>query len=245
MLSLRGSGVAKRGGSCGGSDMIPYRKFSDIQWGEFRTSQPPNPPKAPKVGDEEANDARTLDGLGALGAPTADPQNQPERDAVVANDLTGEKPRTGECGAKAAKPPKDGQHQPIAGRVFPRWASLCGTCSADWDAEDWRARFDERAGFLEHDGGWSRLEAEVRAFEQCIVEWLNANPSFSPAGRCIWCGKPGTPSAMVVPFGAGEHHAWLHAHCWPAWHHSRRAEATKALRTMGIAPRGSLGDQSE
>jgi len=245
VLSLRGSGVAKRGGSCGGSDMIPYRKFSDIQWGEFRTSQPPNPPKAPKVGDEEANDARTLDGLGALGAPTADPQNQPERDAVVANDLTGEKPRTGECGAKAAKPPKDGQHQPIAGRVFPRWASLCGTCSADWDAEDWRARFDERAGFLEHDGGWSRLEAEVQAFEQCIVEWLNANPSFSPAGRCAWCGKAETPSAMVLPFGAGEHHAWLHAHCWPAWHHSRRAEATKALRTMGIAPRGSLGDQSE
>ena len=242
MLSLRGSGVAKRGGSCGGSDMIPYRKFSDIQWGEFRTSQPPNPPK---VADEKATDARTLDGLGALGAPTSDPQNQPKRDASVTNDLTGENPRRGECGAKAAKPPKDGQHQPIAGRVFPRWASLCGTCSADWDAEDWRARFDERAGFLEHDGGWSRLEAEVQAFEQCIVEWLNANPSFSPAGRCIWCGKPGTPSAMVVPFGAGEHHAWLHAHCWPAWHHSRRAEATKALRTMGIAPRGSLGDQSE
>ena len=56
--------------------MIPYRKFSDIQWGEFRTSQPPNPSKAPKVGDEEANDARTLDGLGALGAPTADLQNK-------------------------------------------------------------------------------------------------------------------------------------------------------------------------
>jgi hypothetical protein len=81
-----------------------------------------------------------------------------------------------------------------------------------------------------------RVDAEVQAFEQCIVEWLNANPSFSPAGRCIWCGKPGTPSAIVVPFGAGEHHAWLHGHCWPAWHHSRRAEANKALRTMGIAP---------
>ena len=123
MLSLRGSGVAKRGASCGGSDMIPYRKFSDIQWGEFRTSQPPNPPKAPKVGDEEANDARTLDGLGALGAPTADPQNQPERDAVVANDLTGENPRTGECGAKAAKPPKDGQRIGLI-TVVPRRPSV-------------------------------------------------------------------------------------------------------------------------
>ena len=25
-----------------------------------------------------------------------------------------------------------------------------------WTAEDWQARFDERAGFLEHDGGLSR-----------------------------------------------------------------------------------------
>ena len=226
MLSLRGSGVAKRGASRAGSDMIAYRKFSDIQWGEFRTSQPPNPPKAPKVADEKANDARTLDGLGALGAPAADSQNQPEKDAVVANDLTGENRRTGEGGAKAAKPSKDGQQCATGGR-------------ADWGAEDWRAHFDERAGFLEHDGGWSRLETEVQAFEQCIVEWLNANPSFSPAGRCTWCGKPETPSAMVLPFGAGEHHAWLHADCWPAWRQSRRSEAVLALRRMGIAPRRS------
>ena len=98
---MRGSGVAKRGGSCGGPDMVPYRKFSDIQWGELRYSPPPNPPKASKVGDEEANNARTLDGLGALGAPTADPQNQPERDAVVANDLTARKPVVRKYGAKA------------------------------------------------------------------------------------------------------------------------------------------------
>ena len=54
MLLLRGNGVAKRGGSSGGADMIPYRKFSDIQWGEFRAPPPPNPPKAPKLNDEEA-----------------------------------------------------------------------------------------------------------------------------------------------------------------------------------------------
>jgi hypothetical protein len=219
--------------------MIPYRKFSDIQEGEFRTSQPPNPPKAPKVGDETTNDARTLDSLGALGAPTANPQNQPERDAVVANDSTGENPRTGGCGAKVAKPPKDGQHQPIAGRVVSRWASLCGACSADWDPDDWRARFDERAGFLEHDGGLSRLEAEAQAFASCIVEWLNFNPMPSSRGRCTWCGRPETPSAMVLQFGAGEQHAWLHAECWSAWHHSRKAEAATALRKMGIAPCGS------
>jgi hypothetical protein len=114
-----------------------------------------------------------------------------------------------------------------------------------WSAEDWRARFDERAGFLEHDGGLSPLDAEVKAFEYCIVEWLNANPVQSLAGRCAWCGKVETRSIKVVPFGAGEHHAWLHAYCWPAWHHSRRTEAAMALRTMGIAPRGSLGDHDD
>jgi hypothetical protein len=244
---LRGSGVAKRGASCGVSNMIPYRKFSDIQCGEFRTSQPPNPPKAPKVGDEEANDARTLDGLGALvGAPTADPQNQLERDAVVANDLTGENPRTGECGGKAAKPPKDGQHQPIAGRVVPRWARLSGTCSADWGAEDWRARFDERAGFLEHDGRLLRVEAEVQAIERCTIEWLNQHPAPSAPGRCAWCGRPESHGVVVVPFGTEPGtHAWLHAECWPAWHQSRRAEAEMALRRMGIAPGGSLGDHDD
>ena len=52
---------------------------------------------------------------------------------------------------------------------------------------------------------------------------------------CAWCRKAETPSARVLPFGAGEHHAWLHAECWPAWHQSRRAEAVAALTTMGIA----------
>jgi hypothetical protein len=109
-----------------------------------------------------------------------------------------------------------------------------------WTAEDWQARFDERAGFLEHDAGLSRLDAEARAFERCIVEWLNANPTFSPAGRCAWCGKAETPSARVLPFGAGEHHEWLHAECWAAWYQRRREEAVLALRKMGVAPGGSL-----
>src|SRR5262249_43463942 len=110
---------------------------------------------------------------------------------------------------------------------------------------DWRARFDERAGFLEHDCGLLPVEAEVQAFEHCIVEWLNANPVQSLAGRCAWCGKVETRSIKVVPFGAGEHHAWLHAYCWPAWHQLRRAEATAALRTMGIALRGSFGEHDD
>src|SRR5262249_21808651 len=103
--------------------------------------------------------------------------------------------------AKVAKPAKVGPFDPANGR-------------ADWTAEDWRARFDERAGFLEHDCGLSRVEAEAKAFEHCIIEWLNASPSPSSAGRCTWCGEAETPSAMVLPYRAGDHHAWVHAECW-------------------------------
>src|SRR6516165_7141456 len=82
----------------------------------------------------------------------------------------------------------------------------------------------------------------AKAPKSCLVEWLNRNPSSSPAGRCAWCGKPETPSAMVLPFGAGEHHAWLHAECWPAWRQSRRSEAVKALRGMGFIMGGDHDD---
>jgi hypothetical protein len=115
-----------------------------------------------------------------------------------------------------------------------------------WTAEDWQARFDERAGFLEHDDGLLRAEAEVQAIERCVVEWLNQHPAPSQSGRCAWCGKPESPGAVVVPFGTEPGtHAWLHAECWPAWHQSRRAEAAMALRRMGIAPGGSLGDHDD
>ena len=213
--------------------MIPYRKFSDIQWNEFRSSQPP------KVADEKANDTRTLDGLAALAASCPEFADEPARDSVVATDRATKKPLVREDGAKPAKPAKEGQQIGLSLGALPRAGQA--SHSAHWHAEDWRARFDERAGFLEHDGGLLRVEAEVQAFECCIVEWLNRNPSSSAEGRCTWCGKAETPSARVLPFGAGEDHQWLHAECWALWYQRRREEAVLALRGMGIAPSGSLG----
>ena len=70
-----------------------------------------------------------------------------------------------------------------------------------WTAEDWQARFDERAGFLEHDDGLSRAEAEVQSFECCIVEWLNQHPAPSAPGRCAWCGRPESPGGVVCRSG--------------------------------------------
>src|SRR5262245_49665876 len=45
-----------------------------------------------------------------------------------------------------------------------------------WAAEDWQVFFDERAGIAEFDGRLPREEAEARAFESCVVEWMNRHP---------------------------------------------------------------------
>jgi hypothetical protein len=103
-----------------------------------------------------------------------------------------------------------------------------------WDAADYKTLFDERAAILQFDGGLTPSQAESRALEHCVVEWLNRHPASSPAAHCAWCGKPESAGAAVVPFGIGERHTWLHPHCWPAWHQQRRADALGALGLMGI-----------
>jgi hypothetical protein len=106
-----------------------------------------------------------------------------------------------------------------------------------WAAEEWQAFFDERAGVTEFDGGLSRTSAEAKAFEACIIEWLNINPAPSLPGRYAWCGRAETRDAVVLPYGAEPGtHAWLHAECWAMWQEDRRAQAVKSLMQMGIGP---------
>src|SRR5262249_59072702 len=103
-------------------------------------------------------------------------------------------------------------------------------------AEDWQVFFDERAGIIEFDGGLSHAEAEAKAFDCCVVEWLNRNPAPSPPGRCVWCGQAESRDAAVLPYGT-EPGTWLHAECWPAWQEVRRSQATEALMRMGVGER--------
>jgi hypothetical protein len=190
------------------------------------------PAKVAKAAKPAAERSGTLATLAALAGCASNAENQPVRDAVT-DSLSFRNPLAGLRGAKVAKLAKDLREQ-----TPDPWDPYATGDRPCWSAEDWQARFDERAAFLEHDGGLTRVEAEARAFEYCVVEWLNQNPDSSPAGNCTWCCKPETPSAVVLPFGVGEHHAWLHAECWPAWHQSRRVEAARALRTMGIELKG-------
>ena len=178
--------------------------------------------------------------LAALAGPTPNSEDRPVSDGNRTTAFPVENLPVGVCAAKPAKPAKDGQRTGLITSSDADRACATGGC-AEWSAEDWRARFDERAGFLEHDGGLLRARAEFQAFDCCVVEWLNQHPAPSAPGRCAWCGRPESPGAVVVPFGTEPGaHAWLHADCWPAWYQSRGREAAMALRKMGIAPSGSL-----
>lgn len=110
----------------------------------------------------------------------------------------------------------------------------------DWDLSDWKVFFDERAGIAEFDGGQTRTKAEERAFQCCVVEWLNRHLEPSDPGHCAWCGSPDRGGHVVVPFGTESHgHTWLHPGCWGDWHAARNAEAVAALASMGIQQRNT------
>lgn len=98
-----------------------------------------------------------------------------------------------------------------------------------WSSEDWLAFFDERAGVAESDGGLQRATAEARAFECCVVEWLNRNPVQSPPDRCLHCGR--SEGDALLPYGAGTT-AWLHPRCWETWHSNRKSTAVAILSSL-------------
>ena len=111
--------------------------------------------------------------------------------------------------------------------------------AAEWDAEDWRTHFDERAGIAEHDGGLSRADAEQQAFACCVVEWQWRNPP--PASGVAWCAhcreSLGVPGQDGLPFLTGDGgHVWLHSGCHGNWTALRRAEAVAALAVYGLKP---------
>jgi hypothetical protein len=135
------------------------------------------------------------------------------------------------AGPEAKSLPLD--HSPSVASV----ASVAGgkpDCG-NWDEEDWRAFFDERAAMAEFDGGQSREEAEALAHACCVAEWLNRNPVRSSSSHCLQCGCGEHLGRPLLPFGGDAlGHAWLHADCWEEWRASRQAEARSELAALGI-----------
>src|SRR5690348_10675116 len=67
----------------------------------------------------------------------------------------------------------------LLARYKPEIVALLQSGADGWSAEDWQAYFNERAGIAEF-AGLPRPESEARAFECCVVEWLNRNFERSP-----------------------------------------------------------------
>lgn len=116
----------------------------------------------------------------------------------------------------------DGDALTLAGFAAPllalhKAAILALLCPAEggWSALDWLTFFETRAQMATVHG-LTAIDAEVRAFPCCVVEWVNQHPAPSAPGRCARCGKSESPGAVVLPFGTEPGtHTWLHAECWP------------------------------
>ena len=108
---------------------------------------------------------------------------------------------------------------------------------AAWDAEDWRADFDECAGILEYDGGLPCDEAERRALHEAVQHWLCAHPPSpgSPEDGCVLCALRTEPYGnILLSVLAREGHAWVHVDCYEPWMTQLKREALAALSRMGI-----------
>lgn len=106
---------------------------------------------------------------------------------------------------------------------------------AAWDVNDWRALFDERAGWLQYDGGLSRVEAEDRALWLHLVpEWSNRNPPPDPVGfACVHCGEETAETDAAINYG-NDVVRWVHRHCLTRFRNERRNEAIAAVEAMEL-----------
>ncbi len=173
------------------------------------------------------------------------PQGRVPLSHAIGNGTTGQPPRARPSlkalaarvleGARESVPLSHALGTGTVGQAVARSASA--SSSSTWDAEDWQAHFDERAGIAEHDGGLERAGAELQAHECCVMEWLWRNPpSASGPERCAHCGEPlGEPGRDGLPFLTGDGgHVWLHSGCHGGWTARRRALAVAALEGFGI-----------
>ena len=113
----------------------------------------------------------------------------------------------------------------------------------EWSAAEWMTYYAERAAIAEHDCKLPRPQAEARAFQSCVAEWLDQHPVSSKVDDgCVICGATDRPNDSLLPvgIGSGVERVWLHRDCVPAWRQARVTAAVAALAELGIrSPEGS------
>ncbi|HLO75019.1 MAG TPA: hypothetical protein VK196_01010 [Magnetospirillum sp.] len=130
----------------------------------------------------------------------------------------------------------ENRHSPGIGTPGTPGTPACDPAAGvDWNADDWRAFYDERAAIAEYDGGLPRPEAEARAWECSVAHWCNLIPPPATTGDgCPVCGNPlGDAAVPVLRPGGG--HVWLHHGCIQPFNVHRLEQARRALAEAGIA----------
>jgi hypothetical protein len=138
--------------------------------------------------------------------------------------------------AKVANPANPGQEKTGFSQISrisqPASVSLSPS-DQDWPPEEWAYRFHERVGFLHHDCGVPRPEAQQRAIGELQGHWRARHPlpATTPEAGCTHCG--GLGGIDLVPILAEKKsHTWVHSKCWHALDQARRSEALAALTKM-------------
>ena len=103
------------------------------------------------------------------------------------------------------------------------------------DPEDIRAWLIERAAMREVGSGTTRVDADKLVFDELLWIWHAANPATLAPGQCAACGTAFEPPIMALPDGAQVCDKPDHA-CLITYGNSRRMEAVKVLKSMGIEP---------
>jgi hypothetical protein len=136
--------------------------------------------------------------------------------------------------AKAANPAATTPDFSQISQISPPPSASRVLAGQPWPAEEWRYRFHERAGFLEHDCHQSRQEAEQRALHELEGHWLALHPmpAGAPENGCVHCRKGAGAIDLLPHVAAGKGHFWLHQRCWPAFEKARRTEARAALAKL-------------
>jgi hypothetical protein len=103
----------------------------------------------------------------------------------------------------------------------------------------WRDIYQERAAIREHDGGYSRLEAELLAWRELECRWHMAHGEPAAAGVCAGCQQPiGTENVILLIDGNRCHDRAGHA-CLIRYGDRWRNAATAALIALGLQPPAS------
>jgi hypothetical protein len=105
-----------------------------------------------------------------------------------------------------------------------------------WDLQDWRDLYQERAAHREFDAGYSRADAERLAWAETENRWHMQRGERVPVDICAGCRRPISSAATLSLIDGNRVHDHPDNRCLTRHGERWRAAASKALTDMGLRP---------